>query len=165
MTDHKPNDHPSRFLEHLAALDRGDLARLRRNAGRPIAEARDALGLFYRVLPLGVPPYQEETYFLLATLYPLADGGGTGDLGVLLRHARQDRNAKGLDRRVEILLDADATQLPFRLRQAVHFLHSNRVRMDWARLLANLLSWNHPERFVQKQWARSYFGEISKEGI
>ena len=46
------------------------------------------LGLFYRLLPRGVPLAEEETYFLVATLYPLADGGGHGDLGALLPAVR-----------------------------------------------------------------------------
>jgi len=157
MSEHKPEQKVSAFFERLERLDAGGRARLKRNAGRPLAESRDALGLFYALLPQGVPAGQEETYFLVATLYPLADSGGHGDLGVSLRVARKETNAKGLDRRVEILLDADESQLPFRLRQTIRFLQSNRVRVDWPRLLEDLLYWNHPERRVQKRWARSYF--------
>jgi hypothetical protein len=74
-----------------------------------------------------------------------------------LRHARDPKNNKGLDRRIEILLDADNTQLPFRLRQAIQFLKSRRVSVNWQRLLEDLQKWNRPSRIVQKQWARDYF--------
>lgn len=157
MSDYELYPTVKKFVERLDSLDPGARARLKRNAGKSMAESRDALVLFYGLLPHGVPQYQEETYFLVATLYPLAEGGGRGDLGTALRRARQEKNAKGLDRRVEILLDADVSQLPFRLRQAIRFLASNRVRVNWPLLLQHLLHWTNPNRFVQQAWARSYF--------
>ena len=57
----------------LRHLDAGDLARLRRHAGRTLAESTGVLGLFYRLLPYGVPERQHEHYFLVATLFPLTD--------------------------------------------------------------------------------------------
>jgi CRISPR system Cascade subunit CasB len=151
------NEKVTKFLQNLSALDVGGKARLKRDAGKPLAEAQ-SLGLFYRLLPYGLNTAQEEIFFLLATLYPLADSGGTGNLGTSLRSARDPKNHKGLDRRVEILLDSDINQLPFRLRQAVRFLKSNRVSVHWQQLLEDLLRWNYSNRAVQKQWARSYFG-------
>lgn len=155
------SDQIDAFFERLERLDAGGRARLKRNAGNSLAESRAALGLFYNLLPPGVPTYQEETYFMVATLYPLAEGDGQGNLGAALRRARTKDNAKGLDRRVEILLDADEGQLSFRLRQAIRFLHASRdrVRVNWPRLLEDLLRWNSPKRFVQEQWARSYFAD------
>ncbi|HHX43049.1 MAG TPA: type I-E CRISPR-associated protein Cse2/CasB [Chloroflexi bacterium] len=148
------------FCERLAALDSGGRAHLKRCAGRPLAASLEALGLFYRLLPPGVPAWQEETYFLLATLYPLADAGDTGNLGAALLRARSPQNERGLDRRFEMLLDADEGQLPFRLRQTVRFLQSNRVPVCWPQLLRDLLGWNHPERYVQKAWARAYYAPV-----
>jgi CRISPR system Cascade subunit CasB len=152
------------FIERLEELDAGERARLKRNAGRTLAESRNVLGLFYRLLPPGVPLYQQEVFFLIATLHPLAKGGGQGDLGASLHRARRPANAHGLDRRVEVLLDADESQLPFRLRQAIHFLQSNRISVNWPRLLDDLLHWGHSGRNVQKRWARSYFAiEFQKQ--
>ena len=159
MSEREPDPRVAEFVERLKRLEAGARARLKRNAGLSLAESRDALGLLYRLLPSGVQPYQEETFFMAATLFPLADGGGSGDLGNALRRARRPKNAKGLDRRVERLLDADESQLPFRLRQAIRFLRSCRVRVNWPRLLDDLLAWNHPGRFVQEHWARSYFAD------
>ena len=145
------------FIEKLGRLEAGERARMKRNAGRTLAESRNALGLFYRLLPPSVSEYQQETYFLVATLYPLAEGGAHGNLGDSLRRARQVQNTAGLDRRIEILLDADSSQLPFRLRQAIHFLQSNSVRVNWPQLMTDLLLWNTPSRSVQQRWARAYF--------
>lgn len=157
MKDHLIDTSITTFIGRLRNLDPGDRSRLRRNAGRKLAEAHNATALFYHLLPSKVPESQEEVFFLLATLYPLADETQSGDLGTSLRRAQNQKNKKGLDRRVEILLDADLEQLPFRLRQALHFLQSNRVSLNFSGLLADLLAWNHPEHYVQKKWARSYF--------
>lgn len=158
MAEQELNPKIVEFIENLAGLSTGERARLKRNAGNTLAEARHAsLGLFYRILPYGVYRNQEETYFLIATLYPLAEAGKTGNLGGALRLAQDAKNKDGLNRRVEILLDADQSQIPYRLRQAIRFLYSNRVPVDWGRLLNDMLYWNHEKRFVQQQWARSFF--------
>lgn len=145
------------FVAKLGKLDAADRARLKRNAGRSMSEARGINTLIYYLLPHNLSPAQEEMYFLVATLYPLADAGNSGSLGKALRQAAGKNNRKGLDRRIEALLDADASQLPFRLRQTIHYLHSCRVKVNWAGLLSDLLHWNHPERFVQRNWARDYY--------
>lgn len=159
MPNREPDPKVKKFLQNLSALDAGGKARLKRDAGKPLAEAQ-SLGLFYRLLPYGLSAAQEEIYFLHATLYALADGGGKGSFGASLRSSRNPdpKKNKGLDRRVEILLDSDATQLPFRLRQAVRFLKSKQVAVNWQQLLEDLLRWNYSNRTVQKQWARAYFG-------
>jgi len=156
----EPNFDPrvTEFCERLERLNAGERARLKRNAGRTLAESRNVLGLFFRILPRNVPRYQqEETYFLVATLFPLVESGDEGSLGHALYRARDKKYAQGLDRRVEILLDADREQLPFRLRQAIRFLYSKRVPVNWPRLLQDLLAWDRPKRYVQENWARAYF--------
>jgi CRISPR type I-E-associated protein CasB/Cse2 len=136
---------------------------LKRSVGQPLREAHSCTGLFYRLLPYGIPLWQEETYFLVATLYPLADAAKDGDFGVSLQRARQTSNGKGMDRRVEILLDADANQLPFRLRQAIRYLKANEVRVNWHSLLEDLFDWSKPGRRVQQRWARAYFIDARPE--
>lgn len=155
----EPNLDPRiiEFCERLAQLDAGERARLKRNAGRALADSRNVLGLFFRLLPPNVPRFQEEIYFLVATLFPLAESGGEGSLGHALHHARDEKYAQGLDRRIEVLLDADREQLRFRLRQAIRFLDSKRIPVNWPRLLQDLLAWEHPKRYVQEKWARAYF--------
>lgn len=164
MSDNKADYRPpypvQRFVENLQKLERGERARLKRNAGNKMEESRGVLGLFYKtLLPAGVPERDEKWYFLVATLYPLAAAGDTGSLGNALNIAQTLENKEGLDRRVERLLDADEMQLRFQLRQAVRFLHSNRVPIDWAQLLSDLLRWFRPSRVIQKQWARDYFSQ------
>jgi CRISPR system Cascade subunit CasB len=147
------------FIANLNALDAGGKARLKRSAGKRLDEAQRSLGLFYSLLPRsGIPARQEPAYWLIATLYPLADTTSTGSFGAALHRARSAKYRRGLDRRVEALLDSDEAQLAYRLGQIVRFLHSDRVPINWQSLLQDLLYWDHPNRFVQKQWARDYFG-------
>jgi CRISPR system Cascade subunit CasB len=157
MTEREINPNVKTFIDQLEKLNPGDRAKLKRNAGKTMSEARDALGLFYRLLPHGIQAHQESIYFLVATLFPLADSGGSGNLGSELFRAQSSKNEKGLDRRMEVLLDADASQLSYRLRRAIAYLRSCRVPVNWYQLLEDLLQWNHPDRYIQQRWARSYF--------
>jgi len=158
MSEPQTNPRLTTFIANLQRLDAGDRARLTHSAGRPLNEATQCLGLFYRLLPYGgVAPTQEPIYWLVAAMFPLADATGKGSFGDALCRARSPRYRKGLDRRVEALLDSDSAQLPHRLAQVVRFLHSQRVPVNWRSLLEDLLQWEHPNRFVQKKWARAYF--------
>ena len=149
------------FVDKLSKLEAGDRARLKRNAGNRLTESNRAMGLFYnKLLPYSVREFDEEWYFLVATLYPLekeTSGTPPPNFGSSLRQVRTDKNSSGLDRRVERLLDADEQQLPFHLRQAIHFLTSNRGRVRWGQLLEDVLHWSAPSRYVQRRWARAYF--------
>ena len=160
MNEHEFNPKVTAFFNRLEKLDAGERARLKRCAGQTLSEARhEALGLFFRVLPPDVPAFKQEIYFLAASLYPMTEGGGSGNLGDSLLRSRTSKNGKGLDRRMEILLDSDEAQLPHRLRQAIHLLQANRVRVNWPQLCEDLLYWTHPDRFVQRRWAQSYFAK------
>lgn len=143
------------FCAKLAKLDAGEKARFKRNAGHTLTESRKVMGLFLNLLPHNLPRYQEPWYFLVATLYPLNPESGAGSLGTALRQARGESDS--LDRRVEILLDADEAHLPYRLRQMVKFLYSKRVSINWPLFLKHLLAWNSEKRWVQRQWAEDYF--------
>lgn len=154
------------FVRNLGKLDAGERGQFKRSAGKSLAEATSAIGLFYRILPPTVPHYHdhEEMYFLVAALYAIRYRADEtlkpiGNFGASLRQARQkdeDKN-KGLNRRVEILLDSEQTeQLAYRLRHAVQLLKSQNISINWLQLLQDLLQWQRG-RFVQKRWAKSYF--------
>ncbi len=150
------------FIQLLQELGPGPRARLRRNAGNALSESRGVLPLFFSLLPREVVyPKTVESYFLIATLFgsnPIA--GGRGNLAWTLADIanRAGVNKNGVDRRVAILIDSDRDELPFRLRQAVHFVATHRRPINWSLLLWDLLVWEHPNRPVQKAWARTYFG-------
>ncbi len=164
------------FIANLAKLDEGDRARLKRNAGKSLADSRDVRLLFYsRIAPRGMAAWQEERYFLLATLYPMdkaqrrrerhssdqnteesLPAASFGSFGKSFRMARTDLNKAGLDRRFARLLDADFEDLRFQLRQAVTRLTNDGLPIDWPQLIRDILRWDQPERYIQRNWARDY---------
>lgn len=160
-----------RFVDQLRKLDRGDLAALRRNAGNTIGQSRNAMSLFYRILPREkADSWDEEIYFLIATLFPLNRGELEGNFGVTMRAVKAARKgSEAVDRRMGILLDSEfdrvdnsrygGGEMAYRLRQCVKLADSNGIGVDWEKLLEDLVWWSHPSRRVRKEWARSYFGE------
>jgi len=173
------------FLDRLERLSRGERALLKRNAGQTIASSRNAVGLFYRILPK-VSADQEEFYFLVATLYGFNQRGHAGNLGATMRDLKQVRDRKRygrapdtgvstperkdrnpIDRRMAILLDAEfdlvdgrypgGGEMAYRLWQCVKLADSAEVGVNWLTLLQDLPWWSHPNRRVRKQWARAYF--------
>lgn len=150
------------FIDALDRLDSAGRARLRRNAGRTLGEARDIHRVFYQALPYDVHERRHEDFFLLATLFPLAPHrAGAGSLGAALRRVRQIRSgsdqANSLDRRFQTVIDSDREQLPFRLRQIVRLIRADDQAIDWSQLLSDLLAWELDGKPVQRRWARDYF--------
>ncbi len=176
--DQVAEDFRDVFVERLYKLNAGERARFKRNAGITVNESHNAMGLFYKKLLYDrtLRDYQENTYFLVATLFSFEkihkknqagaekessnkpDNFGES-LGEIRRrtNAKKKDSAKGLDTRFERLLDADEQQLPFYMRREIHFLFNNGGRMDWVKLLKDLLNWHHPDRYVQRNWAQAYF--------
>lgn len=177
-TDEK-EDFAFTFVQRLEELEPGDRARFKRNAGLAMDEAHNALGLFYKKLLYDRPLKEgdEETYFLVATLFPFEKKPKQAKEGTTVEQTERPRNfgtslgqirrrltgVEGLDTRFERLLDADQQQLPFYLRREVHYLFNEGGRIDWTKLLRDLLHWDHPDRFVQRTWAREYFSTSNQE--
>jgi CRISPR system Cascade subunit CasB len=153
------------FCGRLNNLDKGEMARLKRSAGKTLPESSGAAQLlFFRLLPNGVGKNEEETYFLLATLYPLIEASAMpASLGAALRRLRppNDDAAKTYDRRVRRLLEADRSRLPFLIRQTVRLLADHRQRIHWPTLLKDLLHWSSEKRYVQMRWARDYWATVA----
>lgn len=150
------------FIAALGRLDAGGRARLRRNAGRTLGEAHDVHRVFFGALPFEVSEWQQEDYFLVATLFPLAPHHEqAGSLGATLRQVRQGRGGANrsisLERRFQTLINCEREQLPFRLRQAVRLVAADGLGINWALLLRDLMDWNRDGKPVQFHWARDYW--------
>lgn len=158
-TRQMPRPQVTLFVRQLKDLPPNERARFKRHCGDGLSSSPDILPLFYRMLPRGVRRVEEEVFFLVATLFPLADGSRRRvDLGDSLRRAGSPQAELQVRRRLEALLDADSAQLPLRLRRVICLLRSRNVGVAWAQLLDDLLRWDHPEHPVQRRWARSYLG-------
>lgn len=155
MTD---NTRQHGFITYLEEHreDRAMLAELRRGLGR---EPGEASGMFPYVLPFVHEQWQESSLYLIASLFALhpvsAAGGNMGD------HLRTYANEVGDDaattRRFVQLLNLHRAALDSPLRQHISLLKAKDIPVNWHDLLSALYGWNHPDRYIQKGWASSYW--------
>jgi len=104
-------------------------------------------------------------YYLIAALFAYHPGsGGTGNLGdAFAQTLDPGGDSTATERRFAALLAAHPEDLPFYLRQAVSFLKSKEVPINWHQLFFDLLAWDHPDGYVQKRWARAFWGRRGQE--
>lgn len=151
-------EHIDRFVAYLEGLerrgDRGALAKLRRGAGRKPGESVDALPLVVPFLPQG--DWDTRSFFTVGALFALhPEPGGGGNFGATFRALGDHDSAR---KRFAALLDAHEDELGEHLRHAVTLARSKGARVDYRQLLWDLTHWTHPQRFVQLEWARAYWG-------
>jgi CRISPR system Cascade subunit CasB len=72
-------------------------------------------------------------------------------------------SAKGAERRFVQLLDSDADELAWRLRQIIQLVASKGITLDWPALLDDLLRWGSPYRSVQTRWARTFWSSSTNQ--
>jgi CRISPR system Cascade subunit CasB len=154
--------HPFiRYLQGLAEKgERGALASLRRGLGQPPGAAAE---MYRYVEPYLAQEksvrYNEAPFYLVAALFALhPQSTDQGNMGEHLARTRTENDGEALERRFTALLAAHPDDLPDYLRQAVSFLKSKEVPINWNQLLRDLQAWGHEDRFVQKAWARSFWG-------
>jgi CRISPR system Cascade subunit CasB len=154
-------------LEERAALDTAVLAVLRRSASYNPGLYPPA---FPYVEPLiyGHGEWRRQATYLTAACWAKSrrqrdesDLGRGQSLASALRSLSQDPTnlhaSKNIEKRFTTLLDADADELPWRLRQITAVLDAAGMAVDWPSLLADLWRWNHPDRPVQVRWARQFW--------
>ena len=154
------------FVDHLLGLseDRGALAALRRGLGQPPGAAPD---MYRYVVPWLGPERrpEDDDYFILAALFAMHPSSTRdGNMGAHFARAKaQDPNQEAaIERRFAALLAAHPDDLPFYLRQAVSFLRSKEIPINWHELMADLRYWDHPKRRVQQKWARAFWAASQK---
>jgi CRISPR system Cascade subunit CasB len=169
MTDTAPQKSEQRpesgviaYLKGLAKnQDRAALAHLRRGLGRKPGDAMEMYPYVGRFAGEASNKSHERAVFLTAALfadYPDAQQNA-GDLGSSVRQISDKSDS--IERRFVALLDADAEDLHFYLRQMIGLLKANSVPVNWEHLFKDIRNWSHDARFVQRNWARSFWG--SKE--
>lgn len=166
-------------LRDIRQNDRGRMSALKRNAGEMLT-GRGA-SWFYAMIRSDRRKRHREIYFLIATHFDFNRHEGRkvigGDFGrAMLQLANNMQRQPKEFRRFHILLDAEfdrihdvddltfpwvegGGEMAFRLRQMVKLMASKDVGIDWPQLLVDLCSWSHPNRRIQKKWARSFFGD------
>jgi CRISPR system Cascade subunit CasB len=138
--------------------DRAGLAQLRRGLGQTAATP-EVSRIVQRVMSESTPPWRESACYVVAPLFALHPvAGGRGNLGDHVRAlAPTGEPPPNVERRFVGLLACDGEELPDALRQAVMLLKSNGVPVAWDRLLKDVQAWEHPDRYVQRNWSRSFW--------
>ncbi len=154
--------HP--FIAHLQSLAEGDdrapLAHLRRGLGRPPGTTPEMFRYVVPWLPESPYPDQEAAYYLTASLFAMHPVSTEhGNMGDHMSAARDGKNEDALERRFTALLSAHPDDLPDYLRQAVSFLKSKEIAINWDQLFRDLQYWGHPEYGdrVRKSWATAFW--------
>lgn len=156
------------FLRGLAERDeRGALAALRRTLQEPSGIAMSACPYVVPFLPAeSKDPFRERAFFLIGALFALHPDHAEGvSLGHAFRRINSDtaEGKKGTDNestrsRFVALLDAHPDDISDHLRHAVSLARAKEIRLDWVRMLKDLLRWRAPDRWVQRRLASDFWG-------
>ncbi len=150
-----------RFIGYLEGLrdNRGALANLRRGLGEPPGTVASMYRYIVPWISADTPSWREEAYYLVSALFAYhPDPGGEGSMGKHFANARDPQTENvAIERRFTALLSAHPDDLGTYLRQAVSFLKSKEVPIDWRQLLRDVMAWGHSERYVQQRWARDFW--------
>jgi len=159
-----PNKHDleQRFIAHLRRLhaddDRAALAHLRRGLGKPPGSVVGMYRLVQPWLPDNLPQRREDVFYLVAALFAAhPEPGGHGDLGGNFAKLAAKRDSESIEKRFVAIVNSHEDELPNHLRHAMSLLAADSIPVDWVQLLLDLQRWTHPERFVQRRWARSHW--------
>lgn len=149
------------FLEEHAE-DRAMLAQLRRGLGRLPGEVPS---MFPYVVPFVHRRHEEANLYMLASLFALhpvsIDEGNMGSH--VYRYTRVVGDDSTATRRFMRLLNLRRDTLDSPLRQYISIFKSKNIPVNWHRLLIDLNYWDHDARYVQKNWARGYWGSTDTE--
>lgn len=109
--------------------------------------------------------WKRKVYYLVAGLWAMhwrdRDGATQSIASVCRMLYWASEQSPSIERRFITLIDSDEEQLPYRLRQMVGLLKEYEI--DFNKLSKDLLSWNHPDKFVQIRWAREFYNQAAGE--
>ncbi len=170
-----PSQLDEDFIAHLEDLvrkrDTGALAALRRGLGKPPGTVYEMFPHVQWAAAHARSRWEEDTYYILATLFAAWHQGRDNpvqtslrNLGASLRQwattqsgTTDENRLKSIESRFSALLAAHLDDLHNHLRHAISLLRSADIPLNWPQLLADLKAWNHPDRYVQREWARAFW--------
>jgi CRISPR type I-E-associated protein CasB/Cse2 len=152
-------------LADPANPDRAALSHLRRGVEHSLDYTLGRVGWLFR----RVPDFALNDAVLAAGLFAWVKGdclqAGNVNFGAafgagLTLEKKQQREKRFID-----LLDTDADELRYKLRQAITLIVREGVGLDWVLLIRHLRHWGHADRWVQKEWARGFWAAPEAEPI
>jgi len=156
--------HENPFVQYLERLkkaeDRGTLATLRKGAGKSPGSAIEQYPFVVPWIPKDCSYWKENVYYLIAGLFALhPDSGGKNNLGEVFRTLYQKTKSESIEDRFVALLNSHPEDLPKHLRHAVSLAKSKDIPVDWHQLFNDIERWNASGKWVQKRWAKAYWGK------
>jgi len=168
---------PTKSEKFIAKLDevvqKGDRARLAALRGllaHPDRWGPDQYAAGMPLLPKGLTHFEREHYLFVAGLYAKWHQGRSSlnelcntNFGESMRTLAKHLASPGEDisvaveRRFSVLLASEGERLRHYLRQLVDQLAAAGIDIDFARLLDDILNWGHESRYIQRQWAASFW--------
>ena len=166
MTKSPPEQAESPFVAHLGDIarrdDRAALAALRRGlAAVPgsVAEMHPCVTPF---LPSGTWQWLHECYYITAALFGLhPDPRGQGNMGQTMRMVSDRAGGASIEQRFVALLKCHRDDLFDHLRHAVSLAKSKEVPICWEQLFRDIRNWDSDQQWVQRNWARSFWGSAT----
>ena len=170
----KPKSEPQYplidYLEELVRRqNRGALAALRRGVGKAPGVAMEMHRYVAPFLPKDPARRQEEACYLVAALFAYWHQGESivaahppDNLGASLARLKTPDTGPSLEARFTALLKSHREDLPVHLRQAVGLLKAKEVPVHWRHLWRDLRHWDHEDGWVQRSWAKSFWGVKTK---
>jgi CRISPR system Cascade subunit CasB len=161
----------SAFIESLKKLwdpkkdgkgegrNRAALAALRRGLGQPPGTVASMYPYVVPYVPRDAGRWKEQAHYIVAALfalYPEAPDASVG-LGGSFGALKSKSDSGSLELRFLALLEAHPEDLAEHLRHAVSLMRSNSIPIDWSRLLDDVIAWPHPDRYVQRRWAKDFW--------
>lgn len=169
------NSRDDVFVSSLERLrdqkNRGALAALRRGLGKRPGTELSMAPYIERFRPT---PWDRPWYYLIAELFGshpcMKAEGKPANIGYTMNcivHAYmsddvgEDKARKRVERRFTALLNAHPDDLPRHLIHIISLAKSKEVPVDYRRLLRDLRYWDSDTKWVQMQWAASFWGGSS----
>lgn len=173
MNEQQTPTTDEKFITRLEKYERDDdraaLAHLRRGLGKPLATAMEMFP-YVSNWTKNFSRNDENAYYLVASLFGLypkpswkVEGKNRNNLGNSLSFLNSESDSKSIDKRFVALLNADAEDLPTHLRQIISLLKSKDKPVNWLQLLRDIKNWSHEDRFVQRNWAKGFWGNTNSE--
>lgn len=146
------------FFSYLLRLkdDSAAMAILRRSLAFPPGTFTPA---FPYVVPFLPEKGNELPFFLTAALFamhPLVSS--QSDLGEAFRKLGDSPSIEG---RFKALLQCREEELPTHLRGAVSLFAAKNIPVCYVDLFRAIKYWEHPEKFIQKKMARSFWSVVA----
>ena len=111
-------------------------------------------------------PWKSQCYATVACLLAQTGDGRhfSGNFGASFKSFCEARLSKQAgDRRFEFLLTSESDVLFVRLRGLVRMLQQQGTRINWVRLLEDVVAWNDDNKKIQQRWSYSYYAGVSEE--